>query len=196
MKPNVWLLRPLPNGDNHLSDFLSKNIIAVGYPIDEDFTGKSNSEIETILDGNDCLDGYTNVVYLVNEMRIGDYVVIPDDNKKDVYFAKITSDYVYDSDLDVEDGYPHQRSVRWFFNKKPYPRNDLPEALKGSLRYPGAVANLAKHFDIVSRIINGGSIDYQDEVALKQKALDIAVELLDHDDPKIRLKAAEIIINN
>lgn len=195
MKPNVWLLRPLPNGDNHLSDFLSKNIIAIGYPINVDFTGKNSSEIEGILLDNDCIEGYTNVVYLVNEMRIGDYVVIPDDNKKDVYFAKIASDYIYDSDLDSDAGFPHQRSVKWFFNKKPFPRNDLPEALKGSLRYPGAVANLAKHFDIVSRIINGGATDYQDDAALKQRALDIAVELLNHDDPQIRLKAAEIILN-
>ncbi len=49
-------------------------------------------------------------------MNVGDYVIVPDDNKRDVYFGEITSSYMYDPQVDKpNDGfYPHQRKVSGF----------------------------------------------------------------------------------
>lgn len=195
MKKNVWLLRPLPHFGDHLQKFLEKNIIAVGYPVGENFTGYDTNQIRKALQKKDWSEGIGNVNILVNDMTIGDLVVVPASNKKDIYFGEITSDYKYEFDLDKDikgtSGYPHQRNVKWFFDKKPYLRNDLPEALKGSLRYPGAVADLTKHYEIVEQILHGDKVH---ETDLEKKAWLVVEELLESTDDMIRLKAAEIIL--
>ncbi|MFD3447135.1 restriction endonuclease [Microbacteriaceae bacterium 4G12] len=196
MKRNVWLVRPLPNGTNHMKDFLDEEFIAVGYPLGKDLSQYDYSQIRYMLQKKGWEEGIGNVNNLVHIMNIGDLVVVPDDNKKDVYFGEITSDYVYVKDLDENlegSGYPHQRKVRWFFDKKPLLRSELPEDLKGSMRYPGTIADMTKHYEIINNILNGRGIVKTDS-SLEEKALEVVIELLDSEDPLLRLRAAEIIL--
>ncbi|WP_256816078.1 restriction endonuclease [Cytobacillus sp. Bac17] len=197
MKVNVWLVRPLPHGTNHMQDFLKHNRIAVGYPVGKNLTNLDYSQIRQLLEQHSWEEGIGNVNTLVNVMNDGDIVVVPDDNKKDVYFGEIDSDYIYEPLLDKNkagSGYPHQRSVKWFFNKKPLLRSELPDELKGSMRYPGTIADLTKHYEIIMNVIYGDKVKNEIHETLEQKALSVIEELLDSTDPEIRLKAAEVIL--
>lgn len=151
----------------------------------------------------DWESGIGNVNRLVREMRIGDLVVIPDDNARDVYFAEIKSDYLYVEELDVDQagsGFPHQRSVKYFFDKQPVPRQELPEPLLESLRYPGAVADLSKHGELVEEILKSplGSKRVQGAAfeKLNEQAAAVLQSALHHEDIEIQLRAAEIILRH
>lgn len=196
MKNKVWLLRPLPHGTDHLESFLQNEFIAVGYPVGQTFEDCSYNDIRKLLAQYDWADGIGNVNIFVKDMSIGDIVVVPSTNKKDIYFGEITSEYIYDKSVDLIDeglGYPHQREVKWLFDKTPLLRSDLPNELRSSLRYPGAVADLTKHSDTVNQLLNGnllGSIDN-----IESKAIKVVEDLLESENEDIRLKAAQIILS-
>jgi restriction system protein len=204
MSIQVWLLRPMPHGTNQMKYFLENNRIAVGYPVGTELSRFSYKDIKKLLVKHDWEGGIGNVNRLVHLMRVGDIVVVPDDNARDVYFGKVTSDYIYVPELDVDQagtGFPHQREVEWFFDKKPVPRNELPDALLDSLRYPGAVAELTKHLPIISEFLgfNVDAVPYQSVSNsswddLSQKAFDFLNNVLDSGDVEEGLKAAEIIL--
>lgn len=194
MNKHYWLLRPLPHGTDHLENFLKTNFIAVGYPVGEDLSDFSFNDMRTILSKNDMEEGIGNLHSLVKGMSIGDVVVVPSTNKKDIYFAEIESDYIYDNTVDknVEGlGYPHQRKVKWLLNKQSILRSELPDELRGSLRYPGAVADLTKHAQLIEQLINGTITEV---TALETDAIDVIKELLNSKDDSIRLKAAELVL--
>jgi len=192
---NIWLVRPFPHGSNHMQDFLDKNIIAVGYPLGFELSEYDYGQIRYFLQEKGWEEGIGNVNNLVHEMNIGDLVVIPD-GKKDVYFAQITSDYKYVPSLDENkegSGYPHQREVKWFFDKKPLLRSELPERLRGSMRFPGTIADLTKHYEVIYGILSGEQQPSNDN-SLEDKARRVISEMLDSDNPELRLRAAEIIL--
>ena len=196
MKKRVWLVRPLPHFGDHLETFLKENIVAVGYPLGMDLADTDYEGLRALLQGKGWEEGLSNVNILVNEMSVGDIVIVPSSNKKDLYIGEIASDYKYvpalDKDIPEVSGYPHQRNVSWYFEKKPYSRNDLPEALKGSLRYPRAVADVTKHYEIVEQILQGGPSQQIPDI--EKRALQVVEELLESKEESIRLKAAEIIL--
>ncbi|WP_114572280.1 restriction endonuclease [Exiguobacterium flavidum] len=195
---NVWIIRPLPHGANHMQDFLEEGIIAVGYPVGERLDVLSYDEIRESLKRKGWQEGLGNVNILVHLMQEGDLVIVPDANKKDVYFGKITSGYRYEKDLDRDVaglGYPHQRKVDWYFGKKPLLRGELPEVLKGSLRYPGTVADISKHKEVVRRLVEQETGVDPGFADLRDRALETVRELLESPDDSVRLKAAEIILN-
>ena len=194
MNKHYWLLRPLPHGTDHLEDFLKNDFIAVGYPVGKNLSDFSFNDMRTILSKNDMEEGIGNLHSLVKGMNIGDVIVVPSTNKKDIYFAEVESDYIYDETVDknVEGlGYPHQREVKWLLNKKSILRSDLPNELRGSLRYPGAVADLTKHAQLIEQLINGTITEV---TALETDAIDVIKELLNSEDDSIRLKAAELVL--
>jgi restriction system protein len=197
LRPNVWLLRPMPHGTNHMKDFLEHDFIAIGYPVGEELSKYDYGQIRNILQRFNWEEGVGNVNTFVHGMKKGDIVVVPDNNKKDVYFAKITSDYLYDKNVDKDEegsGYPHQRKVEWFFNKTPILRSELPEALLGSLRYPGTLADLTKHYDVIQEILEYGTAIEKNREDLREEALAVLRELLRSENEEIRLRAVEIIL--
>ena len=204
MIQNVWLLRPLPHGSNQMGYFLEQDRIAVGYPLEKkNLQGLGYQEIRDLLKEKGWESGIGNVNRLVREMRPHDVVVIPDDNSRDVYFAEITSEYIYEEDLDedvVGSGFPHQRAVKFFFDKQPVPRQELPERLLESLRYPGAVADLSKHAEIVEDILKGPRLGTKRQLnatfdqLLNVKLAHVLSRALDHEDIEIALRAAEILL--
>ena len=197
IEKNVWILRPMPHSINRMKPFLDDGFIAIGYPAGKSFTGKSYDELKDILDQEDWSEGIGNVNLFVLMMNVGDYVIVPDDNKKDVYIGEITSDYYHEPAVDKpkEGFYPHQRKVTWFFDKKPLLRSQLPEELRGSLRYPGTIANITKHRSIVEDLINNESNTKNEENSnpILDKAIHVLGELLDDHNTEIRLKAAEAL---
>ncbi|WLR51631.1 hypothetical protein LC040_01640 [Bacillus tianshenii] len=197
-RQNVWLVRPLPHGSNHMQDFLRNDIVAVGYPVGEDLSQYGYSELRSILKRHHWEEGIGNVNILVHLMEPDDLIIVPDDNKKDVYFGKVVSEYIYNPTFDEDkpgSGYPHQRKVEWFFNKKPILRSDLPESLKGSLRYPGTVADITKHNNVIHEILYHESLP-ETQNDLRDEAKQVLRQLLQSEKEETRLKAAEIILQN
>ena len=197
MKRNIWLVRPLPHGTNHMKDFLEDEFVAVGYPLGENLAQYDKAQIRFMLKKHNWERGLGNVNILVHIMNEGDLVVVPDDNKKDVYFGKITSDYVYVKELDKDiqgSGYPHQRKVEWYFDKKPLLRDELSEELKDSMRFPGTISDITKHYEIINNLLSGSDVAKVNS-SLEEKALKVIEKLLESNDPVVRLEAAKIILN-
>lgn len=208
---NAWILRPKPHGTDQMDYFLKKNRICIGYPIGKSFQGCSYNDLRRMLiekdsqrqkDGEDSkmINGLSNVNILVRDMKIGDIVVVPHGN--DIYFASVTSEYLYEEDFDVWElgsGFPHQREVVWLFDGKPTPRNELPTVLRESLQFPGTAANIKKHVHILNDFLSGTTSfqDISDSKGARDNALKIAETVLNAPDSTTdqRLKAAELILS-
>lgn len=158
---NAWLLRPYPNNLPQLNLFKQQNFIAIGWPCIGDLSGKSKEELKKIMSlppysytslklGN----AYAIIDIFVNQMNIGDYVLIPDG--EDIYFAVIESKYYFDSDFDDSQiGCSHQRKIQW---KNHIYRNELPIELRNALRNRRTVGNLSPFYSIIAALANGEPI--------------------------------------
>ena len=140
-----WLLRPMPHNINRMKEFRTQNIIAIGWAEITSLSGKNKNDIHAALSHHPLhyppqeLGIATSTVNsFVNEMRIGDLVVVPDGD--DIFFAKITSDYFYSP-----------RQVEWI--NGPVRRSELFEDLKKSLRAPRTLADLSHHTDKIFHFI-------------------------------------------
>lgn len=155
---NAWMLRPFPHDHSRVNEFLSNNIIAIGWPFIGDLTGTPREDIKNILAGPPYNytslklgNAYGTVDILVNQMQIDDLVLVP--NHEDIYFCQIKSDYQYVPTLDNDqDGYPHQRSVIWL---NPIKRDNLPMDIRSSLKAQQTATNLTKYYDIIKALANG-----------------------------------------
>ncbi len=85
--------------------------------------------------------------------------------------------------------YPHQRKVKWLFDKEPLLRAVFPEELLGSLR-PGATADFTKHSAIIEQLINGEVLEQVG--GIEEKELKVLEDLLESENEDIRLMAAQL----
>lgn len=194
MRKSIWMVRPLPHEIDRLDVFLEEELVAVGYPVGQSFEDCSYNDLRNILKSKGWQEGLRNVNILVLSMNVGDLVLVPSVDKKYVYFAEVTSDYIYEESVDTLDlGYPHQRKVKWLFDKEPLLRATFPEELLGSLRYPGATSDFTKHSAIIEQLINGEVFEQTSEV--EEKALKVVEDLLESENEDIRLKAAQILLS-
>lgn len=172
----VWLIRPKPHNINRIREFLSDNIVAIGWPELNSLAGKTKDEIKTELIPHplkyspDQLGAATATVdSFVNEIRIDDIAVVPDGN--DIYFCKIISDYYYDqTKASQTEGYPHQRRVEWI--KGPVRRDDIPEPLRKSLRAPRTLADLSHHTNIILDFISLPAVNPQITTQVNENYVD------------------------
>lgn len=162
--PNAWLLRPIPNDRPSMKEFLSEKIVAIGWWETRDLTGMTRSQIKERLSqppfnytSLKLGQNYGAVDIFVNQMQVGDLVVVPDD--VDIHFCQIKSDYRYDPKLaNDKDGYPHQRQVVWL---KTVSRKDLPMDLRSSLKAQQTATNLTKHYATIEALAFGKSLPMQ-----------------------------------
>lgn len=153
---NAWLIRPVPHGTNRILEFRTNDIIAIGWPDTGDLQGKSREQLKTILSqppyslmGLALGNSYATVDLFVNQMRLGDYVLVPDGD--DIYFAVVESNYYFDVSAD-KDGYSHQRKVKWLSDTS---RQKLSKPLRTSLKVHRTAADLSHHFDEISALASG-----------------------------------------
>ncbi len=156
----AWMLRPCPCEIPRLGEFRRENIVAIGWPGIGDLTGKSREELKQLLsrppysyEDRRLGSAYATVDILVNRMRPGDLVLVPDGD--DIYFAEVAGGYRYDPAVDVKDGYPHQRAVSWF--PVSVARWELSDALRISLRAPRTAADLSQHVKEIEALAQGGA---------------------------------------
>lgn len=155
---HAWLVRPYPCGERRIYEFRNKNIVAIGWYGIGSLFSKSREELKKVLSGEPySLSGlalgnaYATVDIFVNQMDVGDLVLVPDGD--DIYFAEIVSDYYFDATVDNEsDGYPHQRRVKWLSDTS---RKELTMALRSSLKVHRTAANLSHHAEEIDALANG-----------------------------------------
>ncbi|MBC9786271.1 hypothetical protein H1S01_17575 [Heliobacterium chlorum] len=145
-----------------MKEFQKQNIVAIGWPGIGDLTNLSQEDIRQKL-GNppynysslELGNTYAIIDIFVNQMSIGDYVLVPHGHS--IYFAKIESEYLFNKDEDNEDdGYPHQRKVTWLSER--IPRSTLPDSLRNALKIHRSAANLTKYFNEIFSMANGEEI--------------------------------------
>ncbi len=195
---NVWIVRPLPHGVNRMNEFLHEDIIAIGFPTGKSFENFSSDDFKKILASHGWDEGFKTVNLFVKYLNTNDIVVVPDNNKRDIYFGIIDSKYFHEPDKDVPYAnlYPHQRKVKWLFDKKPFLRSDLPDEIRGSLRYPGTIANITKHREFIENIINLENTNTTTEPSLKGLAVTQLKDLLTSQNEEIRIRAIELVMKH
>lgn len=159
---SAWLVRPMPHGINRVSEFKEKKIIAVGWPSIGDLNGKSREDLKQLLsqppynlNGLALGNAYATIDIFVNQMQIGDLVLMP--NGDDIYFGEITGDYYLDSTVDSDDeGYPHQRTIKWISDAS---RKELSMDLRSSLKVHRTTANLSHHVKEIESLCRGEKVN-------------------------------------
>ena len=156
---SAWLVRPLPDGNNRVHEFLENGIIAIGWPSIGDLAGKTRGELKHILSqppyrlaGLELGNAHATIDIFVNQMNVGDWILMP--NGEDIHFGEVKSGYRFSEDT-VKEGYPHLRSAKWLCSAS---RKDLSMALRSSLKVHRTTANLTHHIEEIQAFCNGGTL--------------------------------------
>lgn len=198
---NLWLARAFPEGESRIKEFLQANIIAIGWKELGNMKGKTKDTIASELTAKGC--GASNVTvgvinHFVNNMKVGDLCIIPDHDK--IYIAQITNDYEYNPNK-VDEGYPHQREVKFLNKNTPFDRSELPEDLQKSLGAQNTIAQLNhriadfKKFLMKEDYVTTGNINLRAELEMM---VPIAIKNIKNDiecdDVERRIKASIEVI--
>lgn len=211
MSEKAWLIRPKPGGKIRIKEFLEEQIVAVGWPGIGNLEGTREYELKMKLkdlypDNASALSALKMIVY---RMEPGDYVLAPQD--KSIFFGKIVSGYLYQEEKDnSETGYPHQRKVEWY--DLVLSREELPLELQKSTRVVRTAAELTKHRELIDQLLiknkaqgrkkEPGEKDSDERMSpsvgtenLIDRAKLVLEQELTHEDPYVRLRAAEVIFS-
>ena len=163
---NAWFVRSILDDTNMIEWFNAHNIVATkvrGTNLDVDressvdLSGKSVEEINDILSkepyqlkGNDLGNTRLSLDLFVNQMKVGDLVLIPDG--RTIHFARIDGDYKHQSHIftPVDPDRPktpwlaHQRNVTWL---EKIPRDELSDKLRDTLKNQRLVGDLSRFYD-------------------------------------------------
>jgi len=137
----AWIVRPYPHGFYRVKEFLTKNIVGIGWPCIGDLSDCKNRDDlkKRILtyykysSPQSLGQAAGNIYRFIFDLKENDYVLLPDGPV--VYIGRVNSAYKYDPTTDSEEeGYPHQREVAWFHDKKAILRNLLTGRVYDSLK--------------------------------------------------------------
>ena len=157
MPPNAWAVKPYPHMIYRMREFLAHRMAAIGWAGTGDLTGWDREQIKAKLrdfyqyEPRRLGGAAGNIDRFVNQIRVGDAVVVPDGDK--IYFGVVTSGYSFKQHLDTnEEGYPHWIGVDYRFGGRPILRSQLPAVLYDSLK--GRLAVFSLPADAVWDVIN------------------------------------------
>lgn len=165
---NYWFVRT--NSGTKFEDFYFKNYIAIAWD--------RLNDLEFIKEGhNDLLKQQVEQAYpqetkpgsiasqimrFVNEMKIGDYVMIPGTNCDRIAFGQITSDiYLYEPTFEErfdllssgeEVGFLKRRNVKWLADY-PFERNELDPMLIPIIYSYGTIINANPYSTFINRTL-------------------------------------------
>ena len=93
---------------------IKNNCISLGFGATSDFSGLNRENIyKQVKENSDQLFAADALNRLINKMSIGDYVIISNGNLYARALGKITSDYYFDDNTEIE--HNHFRNVEWLF---------------------------------------------------------------------------------
>lgn len=155
--PNAFLLRANPDENRRLVDkWKEMGVIAIGWAATGDLSGLDQPAIRRAISSSytysaselsKCLFACD---MLVNRMKVGDYVLVPDpDNLKIIYVFQLEGEYYYDPGFA---GWPHQRRARYLADLNRY---DLSEPLQARCRSRRAAVTLTDFSEEIRRLVQG-----------------------------------------
>lgn len=203
----MWMVRAFPGQIDQMATFLKENIIAVHWGIGNLTGCTTKSDIANVvaianLQPRDASLKIGLLDRFVNQMKVGDYCIVPYDNDT-FYTAKIKSDYYFDPNSNK---YDHQRKVEWLFDGEPFGRDELPKQLQTSLKSQLGLADITQHEPAFFKYLNKKQAsDLDDEAnennslvshldSLVEDAINVLKEEIHSDDPNRRLQAAIAIM--
>ena len=140
-----------------LNEFMDNDLIAIAFSQTGDLSGLDLDDINYSMIVNYGIRKYSKIVNrFVNEISLGDYVIVYDSENRIYHFARISSDYFYsESDILSDSEFKHFRKVEWigeFF------RDDLSTKSRRSLTVPwfcAEIKSLVKDeiFDLLGELI-------------------------------------------
>lgn len=137
----AWIVRPYPHDYYRIKEFLNENIVAIGWPNIGDLANcKTREQIKEALrkhysysSPQSLGQAAGNIYRFIYEMKTKSYVIVPDGQL--IYFGIINDEYIYIKEKDNdEQGYCHQRPVKWLYDKKAISRNLLTGRVYDSLK--------------------------------------------------------------
>jgi hypothetical protein len=160
---NGWILRPYPHDINRMSQFLTENFVAIGWPGIGNLYACDKSSIYQkmvefyIADYGDmfCRHSSNVIAKFNNDMLIGELIlVVPrKEDSLEIAVGKIDSSYFFDGKYDEtgsvdtgHNGFSHRRKVIWL--EKRFPRTLLPGAIQKSLKKPSLAKEILYQIDL------------------------------------------------
>jgi hypothetical protein len=133
-----------------------------------DVSGKGKSELRTALesyfsasDQKKLRSTLGTFMIFCLDLKVGDYIIAPENKMGAVHVAQITSDYYYDASA-VDLDFAHQRKVEWL--SKTFSREAIAalnnERLVGALKFPGTAANLQEYSAELSMLLGINAIQF------------------------------------
>src|SRR4051812_5034106 len=127
--PAVWLVRAGRRG-RYASDFVAKNLVAIGWAAIGPLNGRDRQDLVAAVRseyGDKGAPGNAGMLFrFANEIAVGDYVLTPDAETRELHAGRIAGDYRFDPQALLPD-YPHVRGVEWTrtFNRDALPKRIL-----------------------------------------------------------------------
>jgi 5-methylcytosine-specific restriction endonuclease McrBC GTP-binding regulatory subunit McrB len=113
-----------PEDDDIYTHCINNNCIALGWGGDNDYTGLDTAEIFKKAKENGQSDFSARQVNMFSHfMKQGNYVIISQGNYRFRAIGKITGEYEYNDEPDIE--YPHFRKVEWLLQDVDLPVSDV-----------------------------------------------------------------------
>ena len=143
---NLWVIRPEPNFQNRLEDFVGQGMVAIGWPdvgdlgggldrkalsdrLKETYSHYRAEQKSELAVAAGVLDRF------VNQISEGDIILVP--NGENIYLAKVVGPYEFHPELShdgPEAGYPHWHRVSYLNDGKPFCQvKDLPLGVRRSV---------------------------------------------------------------
>jgi len=215
-----WVVRPYPNGQYRMPEFLNENVVAIGWPDIGHIRNMTSQEIKDAVEryigeGNPRAVNLQSGVLIrfSREIAKGDIVFVPDGET--IHIAEVESGYEFNKDK-ISAGYPHQCKVRWLDEVS---RIRLQGNLLGAMRPRLAVYSLDKYSEEIDEFLeflrglledaetkgsapelcaeaagSGAGREVDEISVLIKDAMAIIKQSMRSEDPELRLAAAGIII--
>ena len=165
---NYWFIRT--NGGNNFENFYFGEYIAIGWDKIDDLDYIKFCSLNDLKDKiielypDDTKPGSTasQIIRFVNDMKIGDYVLVPGANCDRIAIGQITSDaYIYEATeqdridvmfFDEEISYFKRRKVKWITDR-PFKRHELDPMLIPIIYSYGAIVNANPYSGFINRTL-------------------------------------------
>lgn len=152
MRRRVWIIRAGEDG-SRVDELVADAVVALEYPDVGDGRSLDLYDITERLKSRGWTSPETRAElfsHFVNQVRVGDFVVMPDPPRRDVVIGRIDGDYQYAFQLD---DLCHRRGVTWLAR---HGTDQLPDAHRDLTRQRAVLAErsmpaLVEHLERVER---------------------------------------------
>jgi restriction system protein len=190
--PTVWLVRAGRRG-RYAADFLAQQVVAIGWPAVGDLAGRDRANLVDAVRqqyGEKGAPGIAGILFrFANQMTIGDLVLTPDSETRELHGGRVVGDYRHDSDALLPD-YPNVRPVQW---TKRFSRDELPKRILYQL---GSLLTLSTPTSqdplrafLLDQSLPVGGQDNDDDSGISEDEPNGVVDLYD----ELRAQTAELI---